>query len=372
MATRPDIPTAVVNRLSSDNQFNIFFAIKAEFDTDDINVWSGTDDLTIGSDTYIGAGNLISLEQVRDSTEVKSEGLVIHVSSLTPEIITMATTENYVNRNITLLMGYLSGGSNEVAGTMTLFKGRMKNLTINDNPTDFSVTITCENRLDDLSRPSNIRYTSESQNFVLEDSSVSTDNFYSWVEQIQDKQILWGRTTTSGSGGGGTGCFVAGSQVLMSDDTLINVENVGVAQKIASYNFDDNIREDSLVQDIDEKEVGATMVLKWKKAFFKKGRLECSLDHPVYVDGKGWCSMDPELTKKYHGLEVQHIKEGDYVWTRFGQAVKLEEIEIKKHEKPIKVYNITKVAGNCNYFVNDILVHNKGGFDDTQHAIMRR
>ena len=55
MATRQGLDSSIVNRLGADEQA-LFFAVKAEFDTDDILVWSGTDDLVIGSDTYTGAG----------------------------------------------------------------------------------------------------------------------------------------------------------------------------------------------------------------------------------------------------------------------------------------------------------------------------
>ena len=51
MATRQGLDASIVNRLGADEQA-LFFAVKAEFDTDDILVWSGTDDLVIGSETY--------------------------------------------------------------------------------------------------------------------------------------------------------------------------------------------------------------------------------------------------------------------------------------------------------------------------------
>ena len=52
----------------------------------------------------------------------------------------------------------------------------------------------------DLSRPSNFRYTNESQNFI---SGSTNDTFMRFVKSIQDKEILWGRTTSSGGGSSG-------------------------------------------------------------------------------------------------------------------------------------------------------------------------
>ena len=46
MATRTGLTTAITNRLADEHQ-QLFVAVKAEFDTDDIRIWSGNDDITI-------------------------------------------------------------------------------------------------------------------------------------------------------------------------------------------------------------------------------------------------------------------------------------------------------------------------------------
>ena len=198
MATRQGLDASIVNRLGADEQA-IFFAVKAEFDTDDIFVWSGTDDLVIGSDTYTGAGNLLSISNSEDNLELKSNGLVVSLSGMDTTVVNYALTENYQNRPITIFMGYVMGGTNEVAGTLTLFKGRMTSLVINDTPEGSTVTIDAENRLVDLDRPSNLRYTKESQNFLH-----SGDTGFNRVASLQDKQINWGKTSeTAGKGSDG-------------------------------------------------------------------------------------------------------------------------------------------------------------------------
>lgn len=199
MATRQGLDASIVNRLGADEQA-IFFAVKAEFDTDDILVWSGIDDLIIGSDTYTGAGTLLSISNSEDNLELKSNGLVVSLSGMDTTVVNYALTENYQNRPITIFMGYVMGGTNEVAGTLTLFKGRMTSLVINDTPEGSTVTIDAENRLVDLDRPSNLRYTKESQNFLH-----SGDTGFNRVASLQDKQINWGKSSQTAGGGGGGG-----------------------------------------------------------------------------------------------------------------------------------------------------------------------
>lgn len=199
MATRQGLDSSIVNRLGADEQA-LFFAVKAEFDTDDIKVWTGIDDLIISSETYTGAGTLLAISNTEDNLELKSNGIVVSLSGMDETIVNYALTENYQNRPITIFMGYVMGGTNEVAGTLTLFKGRMTSLVINDTPEGSTVTIDAENRLVDLDRPSNLRYTKESQNFLH-----SGDTGFNRVASLQDKQINWGKTSSSGGGGGSIG-----------------------------------------------------------------------------------------------------------------------------------------------------------------------
>ena len=204
MATRQGIDTAITSRLGADEQ-TIFFAVKAEFDTDDIRVWSGNDDLTVNSETYTGAGSLLTVGGVEEDLEMKSVGLSLALSGMDSTVLDYALTENYQNRPITLLLGFLMGGSNESAGELTLFKGRMTSLTINDTPDGATISIDSENRLVDLERPSNLRYTTESQHFLN-----SGDTGFNRVQGLQDKQIAWGQKQNYDSNVGRSGSDYGG------------------------------------------------------------------------------------------------------------------------------------------------------------------
>ena len=203
MATRAGIDTAIVGRLTDDHQV-MAVAVKAEFDTADIRIWSGLDDLTISSETYTGAGTLLGISGNEDTAELTSTGTVVTLSGMDDTVLGYALSENYQNRPITIFLVFTMGGSNEVAGTMTLFKGRMTALSINDDPNGSTVVINAENRLVDLNRPSHLRYTVESQKYIL-----SSDTSFRYVQQLQDMDIVWGKQSQKdtipkhGGGGGG-------------------------------------------------------------------------------------------------------------------------------------------------------------------------
>jgi len=208
MATRQGLDSNITNRLGADHQ-EIFFAVKAEFDTSTIALWSGLEDLTIDGLAYTGAGALMTISDVEESTELKSSGITIVITGMDSTILTYALEEHYQNRPLTVMMGYTMGGANESAGTLILFKGRMTTLSINDTPEGATITLDAENRLVDLSRPSHYRYTKESQNYLY-----PNDVGLNRVSLLQDKEIVWGKKSDAVGGGGNNGNNGGGTNYL--------------------------------------------------------------------------------------------------------------------------------------------------------------
>lgn len=198
MASRAGIDTKTALRMAQDHQ-EIKFAIKAEFDTDDILLHTGSGTLTIAGENYEGAGTLLAISDIEDSKELKSSGVTFQLSGMDAEVLGYALTENYQNRPITLYMVFTSGGTNDVDGYLTLFSGRMVQIDITDDTQGATISLQTENRLIDLRRPSNYRYTKESQHYLY-----SGDTSLDQVAKVAQMQIYWGRKGTGGGGDNNT------------------------------------------------------------------------------------------------------------------------------------------------------------------------
>jgi len=203
MASRAGIDTKTALRLSQDHQ-EIKFALKAEFDTDTVLIHTGLGNLVIGGETYLGAGTLLSISDIEDSKELKSAGVTFSISGMDIEVLGYALNENYQNRPMSLFMAFVSGGTDDVDGYLTLYKGRMINIDISDDVTGSNITLQTENRLLDLRRPSNIRYTRESQQYLY-----AGDTSLDQVNKISQMDIEWGRV-----GGAMSNSVWDGSQAL--------------------------------------------------------------------------------------------------------------------------------------------------------------
>ena len=157
-------------------------------------------------------------------------------------------------------------------------------------------------------------------------------------------------------------CFVAGTKVHIESKGITNIEDVKVGDKVISYNHDNDIVEYKEVKKVRIKsdEFVVTYV-------FENGtKLTGTPDHPLFVNGKGYSSYSPSVTKEDSGLDVEQILIGDEVLHIDGYGVTISDI-IEEEKKEV-VYNLDEVEDNNNFFVENLLAHNRAGFPGSYYT----
>ena len=185
---------------------------------------------------------------------------------------------------------------------------------------------------------------------------VTFDNGLQLVEidvEDTDTYIISGSTSFNSVVSHNAPCFVAGTQISLSDGTSKNVEDVKVGDYVLSYNFNSSEIEPQKVAGIGSKKVDETVEYKLEDGTI----LESTKDHPIYSTDGRWISMNPEYTTRVYGLETSEAKVGDIIFNKSGNHSKIELINIK--EERTTVYNVKIVENNHNFFANDLLVHNR-------------
>ena len=81
MATRQGIDSSIVTALGEDLTYP-FLAVKGFFDSGNVRVWSGNEDATIEGETYIGAGSLIQVSDIKETAELSSNGVSVTISGM--------------------------------------------------------------------------------------------------------------------------------------------------------------------------------------------------------------------------------------------------------------------------------------------------
>ena len=204
---------SIASSLSKDT-IRPFFAIDLMFDTTPLYFWSGLGDLTIGTVTYLGAGNLLNISTMTETTDTQAANATVSLSGISQAMLSVALTTKYHGRiarikfgmtrmNEAFLLretsGYilqesgalLSVSSGDSEALTTLFVGYMDQMTIEEGPETSFITMALESKLVDLERPRPIRYTSEGQRIRFPNSS--PDKAFDFINSLQDKPVMWGR-----------------------------------------------------------------------------------------------------------------------------------------------------------------------------------
>lgn len=188
------IPSAIVSALGDDS-LEIFYAVDLDFDAGNMRMWTGYGDKTINGQTYTGTGNLLQIDGLEEASDLSAKGTTLTLNGIDSTIVSRALAEEYQGRLCTIYWGVVG-----VTDVLEVFSGYMDTMTINDSGETSTISLTVESRLIALERANVRRYTSESHKATRTAKGLSgSDTFFDWVTKLQDKQVVWGRTTESGN-----------------------------------------------------------------------------------------------------------------------------------------------------------------------------
>lgn len=176
------VPSAILTALLQPT-VQPFYAVELLFDTAPLRIWTGYGERVIGGQTYTGAGGLLSIGGLEESGDLSAKGVTLTLSGISSSIVSLALNEPYQGRSCRILFGVVN-----VNDSVELFSGLMDVMTIEDSGETSTITLTVESKLVALERPVVRRYTHESQQALY-----PGDTFFSFVTDLQDKEIVWGR-----------------------------------------------------------------------------------------------------------------------------------------------------------------------------------
>lgn len=172
--------------------------VEAAFDSGNVNLWNGIGDLTYSSTTYIGAGNLLSVGAIEESSDLVANGAKVVLSGIGEPLISKARDEKYQGRQLDIYLGAMDENGSVISSPVKIFSGFMDVMVISDSGQSAEIAISVENRLIEFERTRVRRNTAEDQKI-----DYPNDKGFEFVTEIQEKDIVWGRTISRGSTGSG-------------------------------------------------------------------------------------------------------------------------------------------------------------------------
>jgi hypothetical protein len=164
-----------------------FLLFQAIFDSGAIRFWNGTGDLSYGGNTYTGAGHLLSMSSIDETTKVESRGIMLKLSGIPLALISIALAEDYQDRQVTVDVGFFDSTGAIVVDPFRFFSGKADVMEIQDGGDTATISLAAENDIIILQRANERRRTHEDQKLES-----ATDTFFKNVTSLQNQQIVWG------------------------------------------------------------------------------------------------------------------------------------------------------------------------------------
>lgn len=159
--------------------------------------------------SYLGAGQVVNISSVEETTEIEAKGAVVTMTGIPSSFLSLALAEPYQGRECKIYFGlWLKNRfiTTEASDTITaenlfefttenetrylaeIFSGELDQMNIAEEGNTCTIAVTAENTLIKLERPVVRRFTNEDQK-----SRFPTDRGLEFVAGLQDKEIFWGR-----------------------------------------------------------------------------------------------------------------------------------------------------------------------------------
>jgi len=320
--------------------------VQCAFDSGNLNLWNGIGDLTVDSVDYVGAGTLLSVGEISETSELAANGLSVALSGVTEPLISKARDEDYQGRELTVLMGAMDASNGVIADPVIIFSGFMDTMVINDGAETATINITVENRLIEFERTRVRRYTSEDQKI-----NFPNDRGLEFVAEIAEKEIVWGRLAAVGNNGIDgynttvPNCLVAGTEVA-TPTGLVAIEALNEGDTVLHRDGENTV--------VSAESYSGRM----QEIVNLNGGLICMTSAHLLMTTDGWAAIDVAQAKQVQDddMTILPLEKGMSLVIADGEPV--EVTDIMKQYIPVTVYTI-KVDGDHTYIANGIVTHNK-------------
>lgn len=162
--------------------------VTGEFDSETIRFWNGVGELVFDSDTYTGAGYLLSIDPIVETQKTEARGLRVELTGLPSALISVALSENYQDRPVYIDLALTEADGTIILNPFRFFSGKADIMEIEEGADFATIALTAENDLISLKRINERRRTPEDQK-----QTYAGDTFFDRNAALQDKTITWGK-----------------------------------------------------------------------------------------------------------------------------------------------------------------------------------
>jgi hypothetical protein len=190
--TARDLTPSMLTEIVADEVRPILL-FEGQFASGYVRLWTGFGSVSWDGKTWTGAGHLIGVSEIAETSDIVAAGITVSFSGVDPSLVSAAISEARQGMPGKIWVGLLDDTGAIIADPYLAFTGRLDVPEISDGENQCTITIAYESRLIDLNRTREWRYTHESQQ-VLYPGDLGLE----YVAAIQDLKITWGQPSQAG------------------------------------------------------------------------------------------------------------------------------------------------------------------------------
>ena len=175
-----------------------FFLVDLNFTSGSIYLWSGLGDLSWNSNTYLGAGDILQLSSFEEKSDLGAVGATLTLTGIKASLVAKARDEDYQGRSVDIRLGAFDSSASIVSDPVIIFSGFMDVMTISEGAEFSTISVAIENKTIQVDRTKERRYTDADHK-----QDFPNDKGFEFVSAIQEKEIVWGRKSSTAGGNAG-------------------------------------------------------------------------------------------------------------------------------------------------------------------------
>jgi hypothetical protein len=172
--------------------------VELQFETDVVYVWGAYGNITPAGPptnpastfpygkTFIGVGWFGGVSSIPQTTEGVAQNISLSLAGIPTELLTDAVDQVRENSIGTCWLGFIDANGNVIGDPVQDFQGALDVPTITEGAATSAISITAENPLVDLNRPSNRRFTDVDQQLIY-----PGDLGFQGVGSLQGQYLGW-------------------------------------------------------------------------------------------------------------------------------------------------------------------------------------
>jgi hypothetical protein len=164
------------------------YLVQITFSNETIYVNSASMTINWNGHNWLGVGVLGNISTIAESSDTQANGIILTLSGIPTEYLTDALSFANGNGTAQVLLACMLANGSLVADPFPLYFGFTDAPTIDCSTETISLSIAVENRLSDMQRSQQLRYTDSTQR-----SRYPADASFQFVQYVADLFINWSK-----------------------------------------------------------------------------------------------------------------------------------------------------------------------------------